>query len=58
MRVRPLATAPGPLQVCESPLSDVTMSAFIQVENILKICYELWFKKNNKNKTLIKKCVV
>jgi hypothetical protein len=41
MRVRPLTTAPGPLKVCDIPLSDVSMREFIQVENISKICYEL-----------------
>jgi len=41
MRVMPLATAPGPLKVCDSPFSDVSMRELIQVENILKICYKL-----------------
>ena len=37
--VRPFATAPGPIKLCDSPLSDVSMGALIREEDILsKLC--------------------
>jgi len=39
--VRPFATAPVPMKVCDSPPPDVSMCALIGVENILSIPCEL-----------------
>jgi hypothetical protein len=39
--VRPFATAPGPLKMCDSPRSDVSICALIGVGNILSIPCEL-----------------
>jgi hypothetical protein len=35
MPIKPLAMAPGPLQMCDSPRSDISMRALIQAEVIL-----------------------
>jgi len=45
MSINPFATAPGPFKGCDSPRSDVSISAFIQVGDILGICCELWLDK-------------
>jgi len=39
--VRPIATAPGPMNVCESPRSDVSNCSLIGAENNLDIPCEL-----------------
>jgi hypothetical protein len=45
MLVKALATEPGRLNGSESPWSDVSMRAFIQVAVILSISCELWLDK-------------
>ena len=39
--LRPYATAPGSIKLCDSPRSDVSMCALIGVEDILIIPCEL-----------------
>jgi len=39
--VKPFATAPRPMKVCDSPRSNLSMCALIGVENILDLPCEL-----------------
>ena len=48
---KPFATAPTPSKGCDSPGSDVSIRALLQVEDILNICCEL--RLDEKNKTVI-----
>jgi hypothetical protein len=45
MPVKPFATTAGPLKNCKTPWSVVSMSALIQLEDILGICCELWLDR-------------
>jgi hypothetical protein len=40
--VSPFTTAPGPMKVCDSPRSDVSMSTLIGVEDTLSIPCEFY----------------
>jgi hypothetical protein len=48
MSVKLFAAAPGPLKGCDSPLSDVSMRAFIRVEEILRIVMNCVLINNDK----------
>jgi hypothetical protein len=45
MSVKPFATAPWHFKRCKSPWPDVSSRAMIQVEEILRIRFELWLDK-------------
>ena len=42
--VRPFASTQGPMKLCDSPRSDVSMCALIGVEDILSVGCEMWFE--------------
>jgi hypothetical protein len=45
MPVKRVSPSPRPLKVCDSPWSDVSIRALVQVGDILRICCELWRDK-------------
>jgi len=49
MLVKTVTVAPAPSKGCESPWSDVSIDALLQVQEILNICDELRFDIRTKH---------
>jgi hypothetical protein len=45
MFFEPFATAPGHLKDCDTPQSEVSMRAMMEVEDIFSVCCEFWLEK-------------